>query len=85
MALTRGFKTKVAARVQRDPAFAQALLDEAISLFVNGGPESANLYRAEVGPFPSAIIAALGTLCNDSGRNVVSTMHNATKKIRLDD
>lgn len=43
MALTRDFKETVAARVQSDPAFAQALLDEAISLFVNGEPESAKL------------------------------------------
>lgn len=33
----------MAARVQNDPAFAQALLDEAITLFVNGEPESAKL------------------------------------------
>ena len=31
------------ARVQRDPAFAVALLDEAISLFLNGEPETARL------------------------------------------
>ena len=43
MALTRDFKDTVAARVERDPAFAQALLDEAITLFVNGEPESARL------------------------------------------
>jgi DNA-binding phage protein len=43
MALTRDFKETVAARVQSDPAIAQALLDEAISLFVNGEPESAKL------------------------------------------
>ena len=43
MALTREFKETVAARVQADPAFAQALLDEAIHLFVNGDPESAKL------------------------------------------
>ena len=43
MALTRDFKETVAARVQTDPAFAQALLDEAIHLFVNGDPESAKL------------------------------------------
>jgi DNA-binding phage protein len=43
MALTRDFKETVAARVQSDPAFAQALLDEAITLFVNGDPESAKL------------------------------------------
>ena len=43
MALTRDFKETVAARVRSDPAFAQALLDEAITLFVNGEPESAKL------------------------------------------
>jgi DNA-binding phage protein len=43
MALTRDFKETVAARVQNDPAFAQALLDEAIALFVNGEPDSAKL------------------------------------------
>ena len=43
MALTRDFKDTVAARLQDDPAFAQALLDEAITLFVNGEPDSAKL------------------------------------------
>ena len=43
MALTRDFKKTVAARVQNDPAFAQALLDEAITLFINGEPDSAKL------------------------------------------
>lgn len=32
MALTRDFKSTVVARVQSDPAVAQALLDEAITL-----------------------------------------------------
>ena len=43
MARTRDFEAAVAARVHNDPAFAQALLDEAITLFVNGEPESAKL------------------------------------------
>jgi DNA-binding phage protein len=43
MALIRDFKETVAERVQSDPAFAQALFDEAITLFVNGEPESAKL------------------------------------------
>lgn len=43
MALTRDFKDTVAARVQSDPAFAQALLDEALALFVNGEPDTAKL------------------------------------------
>lgn len=48
MALTRDFKHTVAARVQSDPAFAQALLYEAITLFVNGEPESAKLILREL-------------------------------------
>jgi DNA-binding phage protein len=43
MALTRNFKETVNARVQRDRAFAVALLDEAVSLFLNGEPETARL------------------------------------------
>jgi DNA-binding phage protein len=43
MALTREFKETVAARVQTDPAFARALLDEAITLFLDGEPDSAKL------------------------------------------
>lgn len=43
MALTREFKETVAARVQHDPAFARALLDEAIVLFVDGNPDTARL------------------------------------------
>jgi DNA-binding phage protein len=43
MALTRDFKKTVFARVQRDPAFARALLDEAATLFLSGEPETACL------------------------------------------
>jgi hypothetical protein len=43
MTLTRDFKETVSARVQRDPEFAAALLDEAISLFLSGEPETARL------------------------------------------
>ena len=43
MPLTRDFKKTVLARVQRDPAFARALLDEAATLFLNGEPETARL------------------------------------------
>ncbi len=43
MALTRNFKETVAARVQSDPAFAKALLDEAITLFLDGEPDTAKL------------------------------------------
>lgn len=43
MPLTRDFKQTVIERVERDPAFAQALLDEAATLFLNGEPETARL------------------------------------------
>jgi hypothetical protein len=41
MAKTRDFAETVTARVQNDPTFAQALLGEAITLLINGEPESA--------------------------------------------
>jgi DNA-binding phage protein len=43
MALTRDFKNTVVARVERDPAFTKALLDEAATLFLSGEPETARL------------------------------------------
>jgi DNA-binding phage protein len=43
MSLTRGFKQTIVERVQRDPAFAKALLDEAATLFLNGEPNTARL------------------------------------------
>ena len=43
MALTRNFKNTVVERVQSDASFAQALLDEAATLFLNGEPETARL------------------------------------------
>ncbi len=43
MALTRNFKETVLQRVQSDASFAQALLDEAATLFLNGEPETARL------------------------------------------
>ena len=54
MALTRDFKKTVQARAKRDPAFARALLDEAVTLFLNGEPETAkrvlrDLVNATVG------------------------------------
>ncbi len=39
MALTRSFRVTVAARIKADPAFAQALYDEALEAFTNGEPE----------------------------------------------
>ena len=43
MPLTRDFKQTVVERVQREPTFARALLDEAGSLFLNGDPATARV------------------------------------------
>ena len=43
MALTRNFKQTVIERIDRDPEFAKALLDEAATLFLSGEPETARL------------------------------------------
>lgn len=43
MALTRSFKKTVVARIERDPAFAKALLDEAATLFLSDEPEMARV------------------------------------------
>jgi DNA-binding phage protein len=43
MALTRDFKQTVVERVQRDPAFARAMMDEAATLFLSGEPHTARL------------------------------------------
>ena len=43
MALTRNFKQTVIERVERDPQFAKALLDEAATLFLSGEPDTARL------------------------------------------
>ncbi|MGH7917434.1 MAG: transcriptional regulator, partial [Candidatus Binataceae bacterium] len=48
MALTRDFKETIVARIQRDPDFARALLDEAATLFLNGEPDTARLILRDI-------------------------------------
>lgn len=43
MALTRDSNGTIGERVKRDRAFAKALLDEALTLFLNGEPDTARL------------------------------------------
>jgi hypothetical protein len=43
MALTKDFSEVLADRIQREPEFAMALLDEAIAVFLNGEPDVAQL------------------------------------------
>ena len=48
MTLTRDFKQTVIERVERDPDFAKALLDEAATLFRSGEPDTARLVLSEL-------------------------------------
>jgi DNA-binding phage protein len=43
MALTQDFKRTVAARIERDPAFAKELLNEATTLLISGEAETARV------------------------------------------
>ena len=43
MAITRDYKDTINERVSKEPAFTAALLDEAITLFLNGEPDVARL------------------------------------------
>lgn len=43
MALTRDYKETIKERAQKEPDFSKALLDEAISLFLNDEPDAARL------------------------------------------
>jgi DNA-binding phage protein len=43
MVLTRDSRHTVVERVRRDPAFAKALLDEAVTHFLNGEPDTARV------------------------------------------
>lgn len=43
MALTRSYKHTINERIKEDPVFAQGLLDEAATLFLNGEPEVARI------------------------------------------
>ena len=48
VALTRDFRETVAERIKSDPIFAQALLDEAITLFINGEADTARSILCEL-------------------------------------
>ena len=68
MALTRDFKRTIVERVQRDPAFAKALLDEAATLFLNGEADAARLVLRDL------VNATVGfeALAKETGRPVKS-------------
>jgi DNA-binding phage protein len=43
MSITRDYKETINERIKRDPEFTAAMLDEAITLFLNGEPQVARL------------------------------------------
>lgn len=48
MALTVDYRETIANRIQSDPAFARALLDEATSMLLNGETEAARLLMRDL-------------------------------------
>ncbi|WP_017328054.1 DNA-binding protein [Synechococcus sp. PCC 7336] len=96
--LTRDFKETVNARVQRDPKFAAALLDEAVSLFLNGEPETSrlilrDLVNATVGFEELAIETSkpskslhrmLSAKGNPTMDNLTTILNILRKKLRVD-
>ncbi len=48
MAITRDYKETIKERAQQEPDFSKALLDEALSLFLNGEPDVARLVLREL-------------------------------------
>jgi hypothetical protein len=60
MTLTRAVQQTVVERLQRDPAFAIALLDEAATRFLSGEPDAARLILRDLMSF--AYNSAIATL-----------------------
>lgn len=72
MALTRDYKQTIIERVERDLAFAKALLDEAATLSLNGEPVAARLTGFAVAPRRAPMARAL-----DAHRPVRPSFHQA--------
>jgi DNA-binding phage protein len=97
MALTRDFKQTVLERVNSDPAFAKALLDEACTLFLNGEPDLArallrDLVNATVGFETLAIDLStpskslhrmLSRQGNPSMRNISAIFYSLSKNLNV--
>ena len=97
MALTRDFKKTIVARVERDPAFAKALLDEAATLFLSGEPEAERLTlrdlvnatlgfeRLKVTAMPSkSLHRMLSPKGNPSMDNLAAIFDAVRKRLKVD-
>jgi DNA-binding phage protein len=93
MALTRHFKKTVVARVERDPAFARSLLDEAATLFLSGEPETARVilrdlvnatvgfeHLAKVTSLPSKSLHRMLSLKGNPSMDNVAAIFDAVRK-----
>lgn len=90
MALTRSFKETVLARVQSDPAFGDALLQEGIEAFLSGEVEVGKaLLRdyikatvgfeqlgEQTGSSPKSLIRMFGPTGNPQARNLFNVVHH---------
>jgi len=97
MVLTRDFKQTVVERVRRDPAFAKALLDEAVTLFLNGEPRTARLIlrdlvnatmgfetlAAETAKPIKSLHRMLSTKGNPSMDNLAAILNAVRKRLRV--
>jgi DNA-binding phage protein len=97
MALTRDFKETIVARVKRDPAFANALLDEASRLYLNGDPETARMIlrdlvnatigfealAAEIKMPPKSLHRMLSERGNPSMNNVAAIFSTVSKTMHV--
>jgi DNA-binding phage protein len=98
MALTQDSRQTIVERIARDPEFARALLDEAVTLFLNGEPDTArlilrNLVDATVGFDELAVETAkpakslhrmLSKTGNPTMDNVAAILAVVRKKLRVD-
>jgi DNA-binding phage protein len=98
VALTRDFKQTIVERVKRDPAFAKALLDEAVTLFLNGEPQTARLIlrdlvnatvgfedlAAETAKPAKSLHRMLSTNGNPSMDNLAAILSVVRKKLGVD-
>lgn len=98
MPLTREFKETVVERVRKDPAFAKALLDEAVTLFLNGEPQTARFLlrdlvnatvgfeglAAETGKPSKSLHRMLSTRGNPSMDNLAAIFGAVRKRLGVD-
>ncbi|MGB7413283.1 MAG: transcriptional regulator [Thermosynechococcaceae cyanobacterium] len=98
MALTRDFKETISARAQRNPDFAVALLNEAVSLFLSGEPEITRLIlrdlvnatvgfeglAAKLGKPSKSLHRMLSAKGNPTMDNLTAIIHTLQQELRVD-